>query len=80
MEVAENSTLYIFSDGTYELLQPGGQIWGFDSFVNLLLTHNQTNNNHINQLLPEIINISGNENFDDDLSLLRVNFSGCQNP
>ena len=80
LEVAENSTLYIFSDGAYELLQPGGQIWGFDSFVNLLLTHNQTNNNHINQLLPEIINISGNENFDDDLSLLRVNFSGCQNP
>ena len=80
LKVAENSTLYIFSDGAYELLQPGGQIWGFDSFVNLLLTHNQTNDNHIDQLLPEIINISGNENFDDDLSLLRVNFSGCQNP
>jgi sigma-B regulation protein RsbU (phosphoserine phosphatase) len=80
LEVAENSSLYIFSDGAYELLQPGGQIWGFDSFVNLLLTHNQTNNNHINQLLPEIISISGNENFDDDLSLLRVNFSRCQNP
>jgi sigma-B regulation protein RsbU (phosphoserine phosphatase) len=80
LEVAENSTLYIFSDGAYELLQPEGQIWGFDSFVNLLLTHNQTNNNHINQLLPEIINISGNENFDDDLSLLQVNFSGYQNP
>jgi len=74
LEVEENSSLYIFSDGAYEILQSDGQIWGFDSFVNLLLTHSKTNTNHLHQVLPQIIKLSGHQNFDDDLSLLQINF------
>jgi phosphoserine phosphatase RsbU/P len=73
-EVQENSTLYIFSDGAYEILQPDGNIWGFDSLMNLLISHRQTNGNNIHQILPQIMNFSSNKNLDDDLSLLQVNF------
>ena len=35
-DIGEMSTLYVFSDGIYEIHQPEGGIWGLDKFVQLL--------------------------------------------
>ncbi|BAY79883.1 response regulator receiver modulated serine phosphatase (plasmid) [Nostoc linckia NIES-25] len=73
-EVKENSTLYIFSDGAYEINQPDGKILGLDAFINLLTKFSQTDICNINQLLANILSFNAQDNLDDDLSLVKVNF------
>ncbi|MBD2414510.1 regulator [Nostoc calcicola FACHB-389] len=73
-EIKENSTLYIFSDGAYEIQQPDGKILGLDAFINLLTTCSQTNICNLNQLLANILSFNAQNNLDDDLSLVKVNF------
>lgn len=74
-DVAENSTLYIFSDGVYEISQPDGAIWGINNFINLLINSSQANTCDLNQVLAHIMTLNGKAHFDDDLSLLKVNFN-----
>ncbi|WP_341528804.1 SpoIIE family protein phosphatase [Nostoc sp. UHCC 0302] len=73
-EIEENSTLYIFSDGVYEINQPDGNMWGLDAFIDLLTNCSQENTRHLNQVLAHIVTLSSKANYDDDLSLLKVNF------
>lgn len=74
LEIEENSTLFIFSDGAYEIPQADGNIWSFEAFEKLLLNCKKTNIAHPNYILPQIMTLSGNDNFDDDLSLLQIKF------
>jgi len=73
-EVAENSTLYIFSDGIYEINQPDDEIWGLDAFIDLLINFRQENTCDLNQILTHIMTLCTTANLDDDLSLLKVSF------
>ena len=74
LDIKENSTLYIFSDGTYEINQSNGKIWGIDAFIDLLTEYSQKDSYNLNQLLAKIITLNAQDNLDDDLSLLKVNF------
>lgn len=74
LEIAENSILYLFSDGAYEVLQADGKMWGFNAFFNLLIHSNQANIYSLQQILAQIKNLSTSNTFDDDLSLLKVTF------
>ncbi len=74
LEVQENSTLYIFSDGAYEINQPDGNILGLDAFIEILTQCNQENTCNLNQLLANIFTFNAQDNLDDDLSLVKVNF------
>lgn len=71
--IPKNSTLYIFSDGVYDVSQTEDQSWGLDEFTETLVKLETTAN--LDEILTTIQQISGIETFDDDLSLLRVNFS-----
>ncbi|MDF5735912.1 MULTISPECIES: PP2C family protein-serine/threonine phosphatase [unclassified Nostoc] len=73
-EIEENSTLYIFSDGTYEINQPDGQIWGIDAFIDLLTEYSLKDTCNLNQLLAKIHTLNAQDNLDDDLSLVKVKF------
>ncbi|MDX2231228.1 MAG: SpoIIE family protein phosphatase [Leptolyngbyaceae cyanobacterium bins.349] len=74
-EIAANSTLYVFSDGIYEIMQPDGEIWGLDGFVELLAANRDNISTYgLNYVLDYIKTLSPNESLDDDLSLLMVNF------
>ncbi|RCJ36460.1 regulator [Nostoc minutum NIES-26] len=73
-EVEENSTLYIFSDGAYEINQPDGKIWGINAFIDLLTKCSQENTCNLNQVLASILTLNSQDNLEDDLSLVRVNF------
>ncbi|GAX35877.1 SpoIIE family protein phosphatase [Nodularia sp. NIES-3585] len=75
LKIAQNSTLYLFSDGAYEVLQPDGQIWGFNAFFDLLIHCNQTNISNLEEVLAQIKTRSVCTNFDDDLALLKITFS-----
>ncbi len=71
VDIVENSSLYILSDGTYEILQPNGQLWSINAFVDLLLNFHQ---HSLEDILDNIKSINSLVNFDDDLSLLRIKF------
>ncbi|MEH2026134.1 SpoIIE family protein phosphatase [Nostoc sp.] len=73
-QVEQNSTLYIFSDGAYEINQSDGKIWGIDAFIDLLTKYSQKDTCNLNQLLAKILTLNPQGNLDDDLSLVKVNF------
>jgi len=69
------STLYVFSDGIYEIMQPDGDIWGLDGFIDLLSDNRRAiADQGLNYVLNHVKTLSPNESLDDDLSLLRINF------
>lgn len=69
------STLYVFSDGIYEIMQPDGDIWGLDGFIDLLSDNRRAiADQGLNYVLDHVKTLSPNESLDDDLSLLRINF------
>ncbi|OKH52209.1 regulator [Calothrix sp. HK-06] len=73
-DVEENSTLYIFSDGAYEINQPDGTIWGINAFIDYLINHSHKETRDFNQILAHIMKLNQKPNLDDDLSLLQINF------
>ncbi len=74
-KIEENSTLYIFSDGAYEINQPDNTIWGIDAFIDLLVSNSKASNCNLNQVLAHIMTLNAKANLDDDLSLLKVKFA-----
>jgi sigma-B regulation protein RsbU (phosphoserine phosphatase) len=74
-EIAPDSSLYIFSDGIYEIMQSDGDVWGIDGLTQFLIR-----DRHLIQIkgLDHIVNhvktLSGQDILDDDLSLLRIQF------
>ncbi|MEG4498914.1 SpoIIE family protein phosphatase [Microcoleus sp. F10-C6] len=73
-DVEDLSTLYIFSDGVYEIHQPDGNIWGLDPFVDLLAAYNGATADQLELVLNYIQTLNAKAVFDDDWSLLKVNF------
>ncbi|HEY9643592.1 MAG TPA: SpoIIE family protein phosphatase [Coleofasciculaceae cyanobacterium] len=70
--ISPGSTLYIFSDGIYELSPESIQVWGLSVFVDLLAELDPTVS--LDMVLDKIRAASGVETFNDDLSLLRIQF------
>lgn len=63
-------TLYVFSDGVYELTTSAG--WGLDAFVDLLAQ--QPEPADLDDLLQQIQQLNQVDTFADDLSILRIAF------
>ncbi|MDZ8187426.1 MAG: SpoIIE family protein phosphatase [Nostoc sp. ChiSLP02] len=74
VDVKENSMLYIFSDGAYEINQPDGTILGLDNFIYLLTKYSRKDICNLNQILANIFSLNAQDNLDDDFSLVKVNF------
>jgi phosphoserine phosphatase RsbU/P len=73
-EIEPESTLYIFSDGVYEINQGDGNMLGLEAFIQLLTDGWQNNATDLESILRQIQTINSKSSFDDDLSLLQVNF------
>ena len=74
-QVAANSSLYIFSDGIYEVEQQSNSHWGLDRLINLLKKYQQTPERDLQRLLQYVRNWHPNFQFEDDLSILQIDFS-----
>jgi sigma-B regulation protein RsbU (phosphoserine phosphatase) len=68
-QLPPNSTLYLFSDGLYEVLQQDQQYIGLDAFIDLL-SHNQDHD--IDSILASVIHRQVNADASDDMSLMMV--------
>ncbi|MBW4618457.1 MAG: SpoIIE family protein phosphatase [Cyanosarcina radialis HA8281-LM2] len=74
VEIDPNSTLYIFSDGAYEIRDTNNNIWGIDSLIELLIECKKNNFNNLKEVIEKIRILTTNDLFEDDLSLLKVGF------
>jgi sigma-B regulation protein RsbU (phosphoserine phosphatase) len=75
-EVAPGSTLFLFSDGAYEITMKEDIIWGIDSFIRVLVSScDKTDQSSLGKVIAHIkqTNSQGSK-FEDDLSLLEVRF------
>ncbi|MEB3338245.1 MAG: SpoIIE family protein phosphatase [Leptolyngbyaceae bacterium] len=73
--VEPNSALYIFSDGIYEIHQKDGTAWHLDGLAELVTQHRINYPQDLNQFLEQIKLRTSKFAFDDDVSLMQVNFS-----
>ena len=76
LAIAPNSSLYVFSDGIFEVMQTDHKIWGLPKFIDLL-THELPTNTAIsaNWVRQCIRRETPDADFEDDVSLLQINFS-----
>lgn len=73
--VPTGATIYLFSDGVFEVVTASGQRWELDDFVRLLEEPPQPGVTEPQRLLGKVRAVSRNASFDDDFSLLTVTFA-----
>ena len=78
-QIEEFSSLYVFSDGVYEINSASGGNWDFDSFVNLLQERYKHENFSLDAILNYLLELNSKTVFDDDLSILEIMFAGYAN-
>lgn len=72
--VPEGSSLYVFSDGVYELLQDDGQVWGLPNFMEVLRSLHRRGKPSLTDI-QEILEAQNHGSlFQDDISLIKVQF------
>ena len=74
-DISSGSTLYVFSDGIYEVKQLDGHDWNLNGFIQLLTHCNSPCVSDLEQVVQKIKAMSGNQPFEDDCSILQVRFS-----
>jgi phosphoserine phosphatase RsbU/P len=74
LEISANSSLYIFSDGAYEIHQANGKLWGMNAFIDFLINCTNGSTDHLQEVLGQITTLNSHKILDDDLSLLKVKF------
>ncbi|MBD2020054.1 SpoIIE family protein phosphatase [Leptolyngbya sp. FACHB-36] len=75
-EIEAASTLYVFSDGIYEIHQSDGMLWGLDAFMQLLVNDETAIKQvGLDRVLDYVKQINVRDALDDDLSLLRIQFN-----
>ena len=74
-KIENNSSLYVFSDGLYEIEQQPDTHWGLDKLIGLLKKYQQTPERDLQRLLQYIKTWHPNFQFEDDLSILQIDFS-----
>jgi sigma-B regulation protein RsbU (phosphoserine phosphatase) len=72
--VRPNTSLYIFSDGVYEI-ELEDRVWGINSFVELITQAERDVNFNLKKLVKKLQMINRKESFNDDISLLKITFN-----
>lgn len=73
--IEEFSSLYIFSDGAYEIHLPNGTIWYIEAFIELLKDCHNFQECNLDKILNYLLALNYKDTFDDDLSILQINFN-----
>ena len=75
-DVPVGSSLYIFSDGVYEIsVGDNNEIWGLNAWTETLKEHKGTRTSNLKPLLDKVCRVNGGANLEDDFSVLEVCFS-----
>ena len=74
-KINKSSSLYIFSDGVFELEKPNKEMYTFNEFQKTLLEFHQKSESGLLSLYKNAQEICGREFLEDDFSLLKIRFS-----
>lgn len=74
LTVTPGATLYLFSDGVFEIVTAAGKEWGLDDFLPLLTQAADPTTTEPERLHRQVRAIARPGPFDDDFSLLTVTF------
>ncbi|MEB3182330.1 MAG: SpoIIE family protein phosphatase [Nostocaceae cyanobacterium] len=74
-KVSEGSTLYIFSDGAYEITLADGSVWSLNAFIQMLGALKNPVEGQLDEILKYLAELNPKDVFDDDLSILQVQFN-----
>ena len=72
--VDEQTQLYIFSDGVYEVEKSDGSMWQFNEFTEFLNNIKPGARSRLDHLYRHAGNISNQVNFTDDFTIVEVAF------
>ncbi len=73
-DIEEDSILYIFSDGVYEITKSDGTVWTLEAFIEMLTNSDHPLESKLDQVLNYLIALNSKEAFDDDLSIIQLKF------
>ena len=73
-QLPEPSTLYVVSDGTFEITRPDGSMWTTEEFHAFLAAPARTAESDLERLFAHVKNLRGPGPLDDDFSIVRFNF------
>jgi sigma-B regulation protein RsbU (phosphoserine phosphatase) len=72
--ISSGSTLYIFSDGIYEVEPHNSSFWGLEKLIDLLKKYQTTPKRNLDRLLGYVREWHPDFEFEDDLSIMQVDF------
>ena len=68
------SSLYLFSDGIYEIDCADGRMWGLENFIQSLRNYHCNSAKNLDNFIEGIQALQFDGNFKDDLSIMQVDF------
>lgn len=73
--IEQFSSLYVFSDGAYEIHLEDGTIWELESFIELLKKYHNFQECNLDKILNYLVALNPKDTFNDDLSILQIDFN-----
>jgi sigma-B regulation protein RsbU (phosphoserine phosphatase) len=72
--VGERNTLYIFSDGVYEVEKSDGSMWRFDEFADFMSNVKAGGQSILDRLYNYAKNLGNSDTLEDDFTIVEVAF------
>lgn len=72
IEIPPKSSIFLYSDGIYEVKKTDGEMWDFEDFSNTLVSLCSEDSSELDNLYETAITLSGMDILDDDFSILKV--------
>jgi sigma-B regulation protein RsbU (phosphoserine phosphatase) len=72
IRIDEGSSLYIFSDGVFEIRKPDGAMWKFDEFTETIGQYKAEGVSMLDGLLKHALEMGGSDTFADDFTMVEV--------
>lgn len=73
--IGERNTLYVFSDGVYEVEKSDGSMWRFTEFSDFMTKNKTVDQSRLDHLYRYVKNLGNLENLADDFTILEVAFA-----
>lgn len=70
--IPPGTSLWIYSDGIHELMQPDGSIWSLREFLDGVAVEGRAGEGAVDRLIARSRAVRGRDDFEDDVSLLEV--------
>ena len=72
--VPDNSRLYLFSDGAFEVQRPDGTMTGLEDLLDFMGRRDADGTSELDLLFQHLLEVRGDDALEDDFSIIRCTF------